>query len=382
MFQRILFKQTLSRSKKRCWLTQINQISNDSIKPESSDDKVSDINEKDPSDYPYNTQKVSQLLKEAAVFKDIKNNDWMTTPYPKDISIHQEKKEYDTNPSDTSVLLFPGQGTIKVGLIKKYIDFPDAKELFNIANEIVNYDLLKLCLNGPQEKLNRTEFNQAATVVSSLAALEKLKADTPRVFETCVATAGYSVGEITALILSGAITFEDGIRLVWTRGKAMQKAADKVPQGMLSVSHTPQSQVSKACEEAKKWAIDLGVENPVCRVAIYLHTEKKILAGNLEALEYIEKHQTQFGLTNVTKLPVSGAFHTELMEPALKPVNELLRTIEISEPRFKWEQCLQKLYNRADGTPFPQTYDVGSQGRMKVILKLVNAKACKWCTVI
>ncbi|CAK9813573.1 Probable malonyl-CoA-acyl carrier protein transacylase, mitochondrial [Anthophora plagiata] len=411
MFQRILFKQALSRSKKRCWLTQINQISNDPIKPESSDDGASDINEKDPSRYAYNTQKVSQLLKEAAVFKDIKNNDWMTTPYPKDVSIRHEEKEYNTNPNDTSILLFPGQGIIKVGLIKQYIGFPDAKELFEIANEIVNYDLLKLCLNGPQEKLNETQFNQAATVISSLAALEKLKASTPKVFETCVATAGYSVGEITALILSGAITFEDGIRLVWTRGKAMQEAADKVPQGMLAISCTPKAQVFKACEEAKNWAMNLGVENPFCGVAIYLHTEKKILAGNLEALEYIEKHQTQFGLTNVTKLPVSGAFHTPLMESALKPVSKLLSTIEISEPRckvysnykaetysnlrlmkkyilkqivspVKWEQCLQKLYNRADGIPFPQTYDVGSQGRMKVLLKLVNAKACKQCTVI
>ncbi|KOC65390.1 putative malonyl-CoA-acyl carrier protein transacylase, mitochondrial [Habropoda laboriosa] len=414
MLQRILFKKVFRRSTKSYWLTQIKQMSNNAIKNENSNNEVSNIDEsmRDSSHSSYNTEEVLYLLKEATTFKDVNNNDWMTTPYPKGVSLHQEEKNTEyTDPSNTSVLLFPGQGTIKVGSIKKYIHFTAAKELFEIANEIVNYDLLKLCLNGPQDKLNRTEFNQAATVISSLAALEKIKAETPKVFETCIAAAGYSVGEISALILSGAITFEDGIRLVWARGKAMQEAADKVPQGMVSITCLPKAQVAKACEEARKWAMDLGVENPVCRVAIYLYTERKILAGNLEALEYIEKHQTQFGLTNVTKLPVSGAFHTPLMEPALKSVFEVLNTIEINEPRckvysnykvhpytnlrfmkkyilkqivspVKWEQCLQMIYNRPDGTPFPQTYDIGSQGRMKSLLKLVNAKACRSCVVI
>ncbi|XP_015434714.1 PREDICTED: probable malonyl-CoA-acyl carrier protein transacylase, mitochondrial [Dufourea novaeangliae] len=359
----------------------------------------------------YNTKHIEQLLNESATYKDINNNEWATTPYPADVKSPIEEKKPRIDPKDTCVLLFPGQGTIKVGMIKQYIHIPDARDLFEIANEILNYDLLKICLNGPQEKLDRTEFNQAATVVSSLAALEKLRERNPNAFNTCIATAGYSVGEITALILSGAITFEDGIRLVCVRGKAMQFASDRVPQGMLSVTCTPKAQLHKACTDAKQWAIEMGVQEPVCSVAIFMHTERKILAGNIEALQYIENNQKELGFSNVTRLPVSGAFHTPLMQPSLKSISEMLNSVSINEPRcqvysnykaqpytnlrfmkkyilkqiispIKWEQCMQSIYNRPPDTPFPKTYDVGSTGRMRTILKLINLKASQSCIVI
>ncbi|CAL7935684.1 unnamed protein product [Xylocopa violacea] len=371
-----------------------------------------DQRSKNSSQHSYNTREVSQLLNEAATFKDASNKDWMTTPYCNDIHLNKkEEKQFKVNPESTSVLLFPGQGTIKVGMIKKYMHYPGAKEIFEVANEITGYNLLQLCLNGPQEKLNKTEFNQAATVVSSLVALEKVRAENPKVLETCIAAAGYSIGEISALIVSGAISFEDGVRLAWARGKAMQYAADKVPQGMLSVSGTPKAKVIKACTKAEKWAMDIGIENPICRIAIFLYTDSKILAGHAEALEYIEQHKTQLGLYRLSRLPVSGAFHTPLMQPALKSVFRTLDSIEINEPRCqvysnykgepysnlkklkgyilkqmispaKWEQCIQYLYQRPEGTPFPQTYDIGSEGRMKTILKFINLKAYRSCTVI
>lgn len=406
MFQQLLFKKIFSYGPKYYWLNRINQISNDSIKDGNNKDgncePKTNVFEKVSLQNSYNKQEVLHLLEEAATFEDAKDKNWMTTPYPKDISIKKET-EPSINPKTTSILLFPGQGTIKVGMIKKYLRYSGTKELFEIANEIINYNLLKLCLDGAQEKLNRTEFNQAATVVSSLAALEKIKEEKPHVFESCVATAGYSVGEITALILSGILTFEDGIRLAWTRGKAMQYAADKVPQGMLSIICTPKTKLSQVCQEAKNWAMNIGIEKPICRIAIFLCTERKIIAGNIEALEYIEKNKTEFNLENVSRLPVSGAFHTPLMEPALKSVSEMLKSITINEPRckvysnykgypysnlryvkkyilkqivspVKWEQCLQNIYNRPKGTSFPETYDIGSEGRMRTILKLINAK--------
>ncbi|KAK1117632.1 hypothetical protein K0M31_015805 [Melipona bicolor] len=413
MFQQKLCKKILPCIPK-CYWSRINQISNDYVKDESSNSEASntDRSKQDSSQCSYKTQEVLHLLEKAATFESVKDKNWMTTPYPKNIPLnYNEDTKSSINPKNTSVLLFPGQGTIKVGMVKKYMNYPGAKKLFEITNEITNYDLLKLCLNGPQKELNRTEFNQAATVVSSLVALEKIRAEDPKVFETCVATAGYSVGEITALILSGIITFEDGIRLAWTRGKAMQHASNLVPQGMLSVVYTPKTQLSKVCTEAENWARDMGIENPICRTAIFLCSERKIIAGNVEALDYLENHKTQFGLTKMSRLPVSGAFHTPLMEPALKAIAKILGSIEINEPRCKvysnykavpytdlryvkkyilkqtvspirWEQCLQHIYNRPDGTPFPQTYDIGSDGRMKTILKLVNAKASRSCTVI
>ncbi|KYM96964.1 putative malonyl-CoA-acyl carrier protein transacylase, mitochondrial [Cyphomyrmex costatus] len=296
-------------------------------------------------------------------------------------------------------------------MVQKYLRFPQARELFEMANEILDYNLLNLCLHGPQEKLDQTRFNQPATVVSSLAALEQLREERPRVFETCKAVAGYSVGELTALIFSGALSFENGIRLVSVRGAAMQYASDKCPQGMLSVHCTPQASLLQACKDAEKWAQDCGVEMPVCQVAVYLYTQSKILAGNTQALQYIEENAKKYGLSKLTRLPVSGAFHSKLMKPALKSFEKMLHTLEFDDFRchvysnykaypygntalirkyllkqimssVKWEQCMQMLYNRPMGTAFPRTFDVGSGGRMSTILKLINLKAHEHCITV
>lgn len=289
--------------------------------------------------------------------------------------------------------------------------FPEAKDIFEIANEILGYNLLKLCLEGPQKKLDETKFNQPATVVSSLAALEKIREERPKVFETCVATAGYSVGELSSLIFSGAISLENGIRLVAVRGEAMQEAANRISQGMLSVHCSPQADLQKLLKDAEAWAQDLGISEPVCKVSIYLCTQTKILAGNKAALDYIEKHGPNMGLSRIQRLPVSGAFHTKLMAPALKRFSQTLNQTTLEQPRttvysnytgnpyghvtqikrllckqivspVKWEQCMQKLYNRSEKVGFPRTFDVGSNGRMKTILKLINAKAANSCIVV
>lgn len=166
---------------------------------------------------------------------------------------------------DTSVLLFPGQGVLKVGTISQYMKFPRVKELYEIANSALGYDLAKLCLQGPQSQLNRTEFNQPATVVASLAALERLWEERPRAVQACRVAAGYSVGELTALVFSGAITIEDAIRLAAVRGAAMQKASEQSPQGMISTFCSASARISDICKDAQNWAMELGVENPVCR---------------------------------------------------------------------------------------------------------------------
>lgn len=355
-------------------------------------------------------ENVARLVKEAATYSDAADTNWATSPYPAGAPtlLEEENAKPKIDPSDKCVVLFPGQGTIKVGQVRKYLLFPQAKELFEMANEILNYNLLKLCLEGPQEKLNQTRFNQPATVVTSLAGLERLREERPRVFETCTATAGYSIGELTSLIFSGVFTFEEGLRLVSIRGVAMQYASEKSSQGMLSVYCTPQAKISQACKDAINWAQDNGVEDPVCQVAVYLYTQAKILAGNTEALNYIEKNAEKYGLKKVVRLPVSGAFHTKLMEPALKSFGKFLSTMTLNEPRcqvysnykghtygnltlvkkylikqivspVRWEQTMQLLYNRAPGKAFPRTFDVGSGGRMATILKLVNAKAHDHC---
>lgn len=142
-----------------------------------------------------------------------------------------------------------------------------------------------------------------------------------------------------------------------------------------------------------------------------MYTQSKIVAGNMQALEYIEKNGKKYGLSKLTRLPVSGAFHTKLMEPALKSFGKLLHTIEFDDFRCKvysnckgheygnttlikkyltkqivspvrWEQTIQMLYNRPADTAFPRTFDVGSGGRMSTILKLINAKAHEHCIAV
>lgn len=162
--------------------------------------------------------------------------------------------------------MFPNvAGTLKVGKIREYLMYPRVKDMFEIANEALGYDILKICEFGPQKLLNRTEYNQPATVLTSLAAVEKLQEERPLAIDNCVNAAGYSVGEIAALIFAGAINFESGIRLVGVRAAAMQQASELQPQGMISVFCTPEARTGQITMEAEKWARDLGVQVPVCR---------------------------------------------------------------------------------------------------------------------
>ena len=124
----------------------------------------------------------------------------------------------------TTTFLFPGQGAQYVGMAGKLVaEVPKAKEMFQQASEVLGYDLLKLCLEGPKDKLDSTVISQPAIYVASLAAVEKLRNDAGQgVIDQATVAAGLSLGEYTALSFAGAISFEDGLRIVKTRGEAMQ----------------------------------------------------------------------------------------------------------------------------------------------------------------
>src|SRR5438105_10248069 len=148
--------------------------------------------------------------------------------------------------------LFPGQGAQKVGMGRQlYETLPAAKKLFDEAAEILGYSLADVCFNGPPERLNATVVSQPALFVCALAALESLRTTDPNAEKECVAAAGLSLGEYTALVFAGALSFRDGLRVVQRRGEAMQAAADATPSGMVSVLSLEPAKVEEIVVRAR-----------------------------------------------------------------------------------------------------------------------------------
>ena len=132
-----------------------------------------------------------------------------------------------------TAFLFPGQGAQHVGMGKAIAEkIPAAADLYSKASEILGFDLAKLCFDGPKDELDATNISQPALFVSSLAALELVKAEQPELLDNVAMTAGLSLGEYTALVFAGAMSFEDGLQVVKRRGEAMQAAAEATPSGM------------------------------------------------------------------------------------------------------------------------------------------------------
>src|SRR5262245_49452790 len=155
-----------------------------------------------------------------------------------------------------SAFLFPGQGAQSMGMGKQlYEGLPAARRLFDQASEILGFNLPEVCFQGPAERLSSTVVSQPAIYVASLAALESLRANEPNVENTCIAAAGLSLGEYTALVFAGAMTFEDGLRVVKRRGEAMQAASDAASSGMLSILGLERDAVESICIEARKVGI-------------------------------------------------------------------------------------------------------------------------------
>lgn len=222
--------------------------------------------------------------------------------------------------------LFPGQGAQSVGMAAELTaEVPAAKDLFDRAADLLGYDLLKLCIEGPAEQLDATVNSQPALYVASLAALEKLKRDDPTTIEACIATAGLSLGEYTALCFAGAISFEDGLKVVAERGAAMQDAAEASPSGMVSVLGLEVPQVEELCEQSRG--------DDVLQVANLLCPGNTVVSGSNAACERIAEAATAAGAMKVIPLAVAGAFHTPLMQPAVERLSKVLGEVELQTPR-------------------------------------------------
>ena len=222
--------------------------------------------------------------------------------------------------------LFPGQGAQHIGMGTTLVEeHPAARQLFEQAREILGYDLLAVCREGPTEKLNSTVVSQPAIYVASLAALEMLKAMQPEVAEQCEIAAGLSLGEYTALVFAGAISFEDGLKVVQQRGQAMQDAADATPSGMVSILLLDVEKVQAIRDEASA----VGT----LELANYLCPGNIVLSGTKEACAKAAELADAAGGRPIP-LSVAGAFHTSIMHPADERLAKALAKAEIGSPRI------------------------------------------------
>mmetsp|Transcript_15720 Transcript_15720/g.49389 ORF Transcript_15720/g.49389 Transcript_15720/m.49389 type:complete len:376 (+) Transcript_15720:71-1198(+) len=233
-----------------------------------------------------------------------------------------------------TAFFFPGQGAQSVGMAAELCkENAAAKALFDEASEILGYDLLKVCSEGPADSLNTTAISQPAIFVASFAALEKLKAmdEGAAAMEACNVAAGLSLGEYTALTYAGAMTFADGVRLVKLRGESMQAAADAQPSGMASIIGLDSDKVAELC----KVASEAAGEGQGVKIANFLCPGNYAVSGGIKGIEEVSaRAKPEFKARMAVKLAVAGAFHTEYMSPAAEQLQEALAATNFVTPRI------------------------------------------------
>ncbi|XP_058099084.1 uncharacterized protein LOC131243616 [Magnolia sinica] len=232
----------------------------------------------------------------------------------------------------TCAFLFPGQGAQAVGMGKDAQNIQAAAAVFQKANEILGFDLLDVCTNGPKEKLDSTVISQPAIYVTSLAAVEVLRARDggQQIIDSVDVTCGLSLGEYTALAFAGAFSFEDGLRLVKLRGEAMQEAADAANSAMVSVIGLDSEKVQLLCDAANE---EVDEKNKV-QIANFLCPGNYAVSGGVKGVEAVEAKAKSFKARMTVRLAVAGAFHTSFMEPAVSRLEAALAATEIRTPRI------------------------------------------------
>lgn len=227
--------------------------------------------------------------------------------------------------------MFPGQGAQFVGMCGDLVkDVPAAKDLFDEASEILGYDLLERCVEGPKELLDSTEVSQPAIFVASMAAVEKLKQEEGQeAVDAATCAMGLSLGEYSALCFADAISFADGVKITKARGEAMQAAADATDSGMVSVIGLSKEKVAEICEAASEKS------GESIRIANYLCNGNYAVSGATKACDVVaEIAKPEFKARMTVKLAVAGAFHTDFMAPAVSALEDVLDTIDIKKPRI------------------------------------------------
>ena len=219
-------------------------------------------------------------------------------------------------------LLFPGQGSQTVGMIKNLYTQQSVKDLFDVANNILNFDLSDIIFNGPADKLMLTQYAQPALLTTSMAIftcyLEEQKKD---IVSICSYVAGHSLGEYSALVAAKVLSFEDAIQLVYTRGCAMQ---DSVPIGKGSMAAI----IGLTIEE-----IELCLPNDgTCVIANDNSNGQVVISGLSESMECVMEDLKLKGAKRCILLAVSAPFHSPFMQKAADVMQDALSKVTINDP--------------------------------------------------
>ena len=215
-------------------------------------------------------------------------------------------------------IVFPGQGSQIVGMAKDlYESYSEARDLFKKANDILNYDLGEICFNGPQEKLNLSNFAQLGIFVSSIAFFKVLKAQQKDLEIDYFA--GHSLGEWTALNAAKYVSFEDTLKILEARGRFMQEACELNNGAMIAVINLDSNILEEITKESG------------CFIANYNSLQQTVLSGNIISIEKAKILSIDAGAKRVIPLPVAGAFHSPLMTSAAKKMEDYISKIVFSD---------------------------------------------------
>lgn len=236
--------------------------------------------------------------------------------------------------------VFPGQGAQFVGMGKDlYDNNPKAKELFEKANDILGYRITDIMFDGTDEELKQTKVTQPAVFLHSVIKAISLGDE----FKPSM-VAGHSLGEFSALVAAGALNFEDGLRLVYARAMAMQKACEAAPSTMAAIVGLPDDKIEEICAEVSK-------EGSVVVPANYNCPGQLVISGNVEAINEACEKLKAAGAKRALPLKVGGAFHSPLMQPAKDELQAAIEKTEFSAP-----QC--PVYQNVDGKPHTDPADI------------------------
>jgi [acyl-carrier-protein] S-malonyltransferase len=217
-----------------------------------------------------------------------------------------------------TAFIFPGQGSQYVGMGKDlYVGNVTAKALFDKADETLGFSISKICFEGPEEELKQTKNTQPAIFLHSIVLFHLIN---NKQFEM---TAGHSLGEYSALVAAGALTFEDGLKLVRLRGELMQQAGVEHPGMMAAIVGLDSKIVNELCAEASS--------NGIVQTANINSSEQVVISGSVAGVQKVMELAKTHGAKIVKELPVSGAFHSPLMESAQAGLKSVLDRTEIRD---------------------------------------------------